>query len=254
MIQLISIDKNISDLMPLVFHKIVKASPSSWEDVSYRIFTQVINFISDKSNSAQNVGNFDELRWLLTFDDGNASDYEIVFPDLIDKGISSIFFIITDNIGAPGYLSWSQIREMSRYGMEFGSHSCSHPMFSKLSTSELVREFRKSRAVLAEGLGNNVDSFSYPYGVCAPKMHDLALQEGYKYIFTSNHGIVSTPAQVFPRNCINSRMNERDVLRLLQLKGLTSTCWYIESLFKKTLKLTLGEDRYRKIRDTIFDA
>ena len=62
------------------------------------------------------------------------------------------------------YLSLDQMREMSDAGMVIGSHSVSHPVFSKLDVETQKAEIDQSFAFLEEVLGSPVDTFCYPYG------------------------------------------------------------------------------------------
>lgn len=61
-------------------------------------------------------------------------------------------------------LSWSEIREMSDYGIEFGAHTCSHYFLSGLTLEEAERQISESKAIIETGLAKTVNSFSYPYG------------------------------------------------------------------------------------------
>ncbi len=61
-------------------------------------------------------------------------------------------------------LSWDQIREMHRGGIEFGSHTVTHPVLSRIPRSEMVKELRESKRQLSEQLGAPVSAFAYPNG------------------------------------------------------------------------------------------
>jgi peptidoglycan/xylan/chitin deacetylase (PgdA/CDA1 family) len=61
-------------------------------------------------------------------------------------------------------LNWAQVREMSEAGIEFGSHSVTHPILSRLEEEDLVRELGDSRAVLESMLGKDIEVIAYPVG------------------------------------------------------------------------------------------
>lgn len=61
-------------------------------------------------------------------------------------------------------LSWQQCEQMSKQGIEFGSHSCSHPRLSLLSTEQLQHELAESRRCIMQQPLNYVDVICYPYG------------------------------------------------------------------------------------------
>jgi len=85
----------------------------------------------------------------LTFDDGCLSDYTEAFPALRELGMRATFFVVPTLVGAPGHVSWAQLREMAAAGMEIGSHSLTHPFLHQLDAAGLRHEFGQSRAILA---------------------------------------------------------------------------------------------------------
>jgi len=62
------------------------------------------------------------------------------------------------------YLSLDQMREMSAAGMVIGSHSVSHPVFSKLDVNAQWAEIDGSFTFLERTLSTPVETFCYPYG------------------------------------------------------------------------------------------
>ncbi len=63
-----------------------------------------------------------------------------------------------------GALTWDQIREMSRNGIEFGSHSVSHPILTKLDDPTLAHELTSSLQTLRRELDTCLDVLAYPEG------------------------------------------------------------------------------------------
>jgi hypothetical protein len=61
-------------------------------------------------------------------------------------------------------LTWDQIREMHNDGIEFGSHTCSHPILAHLSADALTAELVDSRLEIEQHLSAKVDVFCYPNG------------------------------------------------------------------------------------------
>ena len=62
------------------------------------------------------------------------------------------------------YLTSIQIKELISSGFDIGSHSMSHPIFSKLSYDEFCFEVLKSISFLEEKFNYKIKSFSYPFG------------------------------------------------------------------------------------------
>jgi peptidoglycan/xylan/chitin deacetylase (PgdA/CDA1 family) len=80
-----------------------------------------------------------ENRVVLTFDDGFMDNYENAFPILKEFGLPATIFCVAHRIGEAPYLGVREIREMSRSGIEFGSHTLSHPRLAGLKEDEKRR-------------------------------------------------------------------------------------------------------------------
>lgn len=112
----------------------------------------------------------------LTFDDGYQSVYDEAFPILQRHGFSATVFLTVGKNGSRGdgerlpsmcdrtMLSWREIREMQRCGIEFGAHTLTHPDLTRLSSKLAESEIRDSKAVIEDALSIPVTSFAYPYG------------------------------------------------------------------------------------------
>lgn len=61
-------------------------------------------------------------------------------------------------------MSWGQIGEMSENGIGFGSHTCSHPILSRLSGERLRQEIGESKNKIEKRLTSKVKSFCIPNG------------------------------------------------------------------------------------------
>lgn len=61
-------------------------------------------------------------------------------------------------------MTWSQVREMSSAGIEFGAHTVSHPVLSRCDDDVLQRELVDSKARLEQETGVSADVMSYPFG------------------------------------------------------------------------------------------
>ncbi len=61
-------------------------------------------------------------------------------------------------------LSWNQVTEMSRLGVRFGSHTCTHAILSRENTDEVVRELLDSKKAIESHIRTPVSLFAYPNG------------------------------------------------------------------------------------------
>lgn len=242
-----------AETLPLVLHRVVKGDiTTAWEDITEAMLERMVGHIGSAWATFRHIGPVTQRPWMLTFDDGYASDYEIVLPVLLRAGMSGTFFLITDNIGKPGYLTWDQVREMYHQGMCIGSHSASHCQLTHIGEAAAKEELARSRQVLENQLGGEVSAFSFPYGAYTSTLCGLALEAGYRFVCTSDHGSAKDGQRIIPRNAIHSKMNWRDVERLMQFGPLVRTQLYALDTTKKLLKGMLGGSAYLGLRKWIF--
>src|SRR5882724_4495945 len=116
---------------------------------------------------------------VLTFDDGRAADYEVVFPLLLAAGVRAEFFINTATIGQRGYLTWSRIAEMQRAGMSFQSHSHDHVTLPGLPARLLKSELQTSKRLIEDRVGRGVDFLAAPHGLVDRRVVNAAREVGY---------------------------------------------------------------------------
>lgn len=161
--------------------------------VSASLFREHIGVLCQEPNRVMSLSGFWNLPRstdagngvVVTFDDGGASDYEQAFGVLVSKGIQATFFINTATIGAAGYLTWSQIEEMRRFGMCFQSHGHDHVSLVCLSKQELKRQLVQSKRLIEDHLGTAVRFLATPYGDVNESILALATETGYCSVCTS---------------------------------------------------------------------
>jgi peptidoglycan/xylan/chitin deacetylase (PgdA/CDA1 family) len=123
-------------------------------------------------------------RFALTFDDGGSSSLAIA-DSLEARGWRGHFFIVTGRVGTPGFVDQDEVRELFRRGHEVGSHSHSHPVMNRLSAAEIEREWRESRDILTEALGQEPTTGAVPGGYVSPAVIEGAARAGYRLLMTS---------------------------------------------------------------------
>lgn len=143
----------------------------------------------------------------ITFDDGYADNAEIALPILIERGLSATCFVATGFISEVKntpydperkyrlysdlpIMSKSQIYELSRAGIEIGSHADTH-CYLKNKKSEIVRkELRDSKAKLEDMINKPVVSFCFPNGEIPNNARQILQEEGYLQAVTTRWGCV----------------------------------------------------------------
>jgi peptidoglycan/xylan/chitin deacetylase (PgdA/CDA1 family) len=73
------------------------------------------------------------------------------------------------------YLTVEQIRCLINDGFEIGSHSMTHPVFSRLSYDEFEEEILDSVKLLQTTFKKTITSFSYPFGIKASPQFEQKL-------------------------------------------------------------------------------
>lgn len=89
----------------------------------------------------------------------------------------------TGEDGGSRPLTSAQVREMSRGGMEFGSHTVTHPILAQVEDDQLERELVDSKQALERLTGAPILTLSYPNGQAAdigPKVVAAAKKAGYR--------------------------------------------------------------------------
>jgi peptidoglycan/xylan/chitin deacetylase (PgdA/CDA1 family) len=61
-------------------------------------------------------------------------------------------------------MSWMQVADLAKEGIDFGGHSVTHADLTRLSVNELQREIRQCREDIEQWIGRSPKSFAPPYG------------------------------------------------------------------------------------------
>jgi peptidoglycan/xylan/chitin deacetylase (PgdA/CDA1 family) len=85
-------------------------------------------------------------------------------------------------------MSADQIRTWLADGVDFGSHTRTHPDLTKLTGEELKREIVGSAHDLEAIVDREVKSFAYPYGYISPSAESL-VSDTYSIGFSTLEGI-----------------------------------------------------------------
>lgn len=108
----------------------------------------------------------------VTFDDAFDDFYTKAYALLDSFKMTATVFIPSDLVGTSDrlkkgktHLSWVQIRELDKLGIEFGSHSMSHRVLKSLPRDQIFKELSESKKEIEDKLGHAITSFSYPYAL-----------------------------------------------------------------------------------------
>ena len=180
-----------------------------------------IRFINPKNFENEIKNNKKQRKILLTIDDGFSSFYQNAWPLLKKEKIPFILFVSTREVGAFNYMSWSQIREISKEDfVEIGNHSHSHEYLVDESKDLILDDIKKSISIFKKQLGKNSDFFSYPFGEYSLEFKKLIKSLGFKYAFGQHSGVIDETKDFYelPRFPINEKYGE-----IKRFKSLTKT-------------------------------
>jgi len=124
--------------------------------------------------------------FFISFDDGGSSFLTPIAAILERFGWVGIFFISTDFINTPGFLTTNEVKELAMRGHVIGSHSCSHPTkITDYSYSEILAEWTESKKILESIIGEEITTASIPGGFLSKDIEKSAAEAGYSSLFTS---------------------------------------------------------------------
>ena len=88
------------------------------------------------------------------------------------------------------FMSWDEIREMSRAGVEFGAHTVNHVFLPTLTLDDVHSELVESRNAIRTEIGTSVSGFAYPWGAMNGAIRDCVIQAGFEYAAGVQSGIM----------------------------------------------------------------
>ena len=170
-----------------------------------------IRFINPKNFENEIKNNKKQRKILLTIDDGFSSFYQNAWPLLKKEKIPFILFVSTREVGAFNYMTWDQIREISKEDfVEIGNHSHTHEYLVDESKDLILDDIKKSISIFKDQLGKNSDFFSYPFGEYSLEFKKLIKSLGFKYAFGQHSGVIDETKDFYelPRFPINEKYGE----------------------------------------------
>lgn len=128
----------------------------------------------------------------LTFDDGYRALRDHAFPVLEAHGFTAACSLVTDYVGRMNrwdvayggrrfaHLGWRDVERWSARGIDFVSHTASHPRLTWLDDGAVARELARSRAAMVAMLGAEAgEVLSYPFGASGARERAMAREAGY---------------------------------------------------------------------------
>lgn len=189
----------------------------------------------------------------LTFDDGNLSDYEIVFPILKKYNIPATFFISIGNL-LNGKLETEKLVELSDNKLVgIGSHGLTHRDLRKLSDAEIRKELLGSRDYLQNILNKTIDFFALPYGSGDSRVYRLCRESGYNAVFTTRKLLNPVKSKNFLLNrwTVKAGMTDQRFRELLKPFSFSLRSMQLFYMIINPLRKLIGIPGEHRVLDTI---
>lgn len=189
----------------------------------------------------------------VTFDDGCETDLIAAAPMMREVGFGATFFITTGRLGSRGFLSPTQLQELSGLGFEIGCHSRTHPYLTDLDENGLKQEIWDAKTELEQRIGKAVQHFSCPGGRYDTRVVAMARKAGYISMCTS---------RIEPNMEGGDRfaLGRVAILRNLSLSGLGAICdgsslrWMrTQNMLRETARRFLGNAAYDHLRASLLN-
>ena len=188
----------------------------------------------------------------ITFDDAFRSVRMNAVPELLSRGFPATIFVPVDFLGQEAgwemrngvtngvndhVMTCDELRSLPEL-IEFGSHSLSHPLLTKVDAVRLREEVTTSRHKLAELLGSHVSLLALPYGEYDDRVIGTCRQAGYERVF----GCAPWPADPAGRDFVRGRVpvDQEDGPLMFHLKARGGYGWMIHA---SALKRRLARGR-----------
>ncbi len=214
----------------LMYHRISDSEEKDAFTISAKEFEKDIKFLKEqgyiflKAGEIEKHVNATKKSVVITFDDGYESDYKIVLPILEKYNAVATFFIIGSLIGKEGYLTASELNNLSRSDcVQIGNHSYSiHNLkFQDVkglyftAPNKIISDFELNRKHLKTITDNDVAIVSYPYGLYGKYVDNELKKTGLITFSSDEHISKSTPYGRFNRA---AELSAEQIIKKLQNK------------------------------------
>jgi peptidoglycan/xylan/chitin deacetylase (PgdA/CDA1 family) len=214
----------------LMYHSISdekeKSHPYYHVNTSPAVFDAHMRYLHENNYSVINLQNLEKSfasrdsseYVVITFDDGFYDFFTNAFPILKKYNFSATVFLPTgfihnERLSFKGKecMTWDEVRDLQSKGINFGSHTVTHPQLNNLSTKEIENEIKLSKNKIEDETGRAVESFSYPYAFPEDKEFGITLRAllkkcGYTNGVTTKIGTANKSGDTFfqPRLPVNT--------------------------------------------------
>jgi peptidoglycan/xylan/chitin deacetylase (PgdA/CDA1 family) len=137
----------------------------------------------------------------ITVDDGYKTFFTNALPLLAKYETPATVFVNSESVGGGTYMTWDELRNIYKQGIEIGNHSHSHAYFLNLDEQQRSAAFKKDVLICQQEIHHNLgfypEVFAYPYGEYDPKMAEIVRELGFKGAAAQNSGVMHAGYRFF---------------------------------------------------------
>jgi peptidoglycan/xylan/chitin deacetylase (PgdA/CDA1 family) len=206
----ISTEKNTSfEVVSLVYHRFGDERYPSTNTSSEALEAQMAylqqqgfySYTASELIGNQTILHSNEKKVLLTVDDGYVSFLKHGWPIFKKYGMKVTLFVNTESVGWQDYLTWAQINQLMREGVEIGNHSHEHRHFVNHSKANRALKFKEdlneANYLFKEHTGVIPNVYAYPYGEYSQELSQELQDNGCLAAFAQHSGVFNNGSNPF---------------------------------------------------------
>jgi peptidoglycan/xylan/chitin deacetylase (PgdA/CDA1 family) len=227
----------------LMYHSIGESGspPFCRYAVSLRSFEAQVRFLRDNGYRALTVSGLVQALdgqnatlpkrpVVLTFDDGFADFYEVALPVLARHGVTATLYVVSGAVGGTSewlskigeggrrIVTWSQLADIERSGIEVGAHSVTHAALDLLPLDRARGEIAGCKRALEDALGCQIASFAYPFGYQNANVRRIVQEGNFSSACVVRYGMSSPSDDRFalPRYLVHDNWDAESLAAVLE--------------------------------------
>jgi len=197
----------------------------------------------------------------ITFDDGTRGQFDHAVPALLARNMTATFYVTTEWVGLPEYMTWNELEQLVEWGMSVQSHTRTHPFLSQVDDQRLWSELMESRLVLNRRLSQETSEIAFPGGDIPRRTSQRMIKDvGYTVAVGTRWGTNSCSEQVDPgfhpvRRCtVRGAVTAAWTRRVIAGDQLLAIRHYVRESGLRNLRSRLGAERYARWRRAVLNA